>query len=154
MLKLPFWVLALENSIRWKCSMYLAVWSFSAICPAPHHSHIAVRHKFQPGEGAQVCEIQDNEFSCPTADASINATCDTERCPLQGPQMTPKELQLTVTGSAKLLCVSKKTEMYYICTKHKTELELIEFEKLTLFWTHSSILYCVNIWCVSFYLFW
>ena len=146
MLKLPFWVLALENSIRWKCSMYLAVWSFSAICPAPHHSHIAVRHKFQPGEGAQVCEIQDNEFSCPTADASINATCDTERCPLQGPQMAPKELQLT--GSAKVLCVSKKTEMYYICTKHKTELELIEFENNNWVWKVNPILdtFIIFIW--------
>ena len=31
---------------------------------------------FSPGDAAQVCEIKGNEFSCPTADASINATCD------------------------------------------------------------------------------
>merc|ERR550532_2698783 len=50
----------------------------------------------EPGEGAQVCEIEGNDFSCPTADASTNATCDTERCPLQGPPMAPiMELQLT-----------------------------------------------------------
>ena len=53
---------------------------------------------FFPGDAAQVCEIQGNEFSCPTADASINVTCDRERCPLQGPPMAPiMELQL-LTG--------------------------------------------------------
>ena len=89
-------------------------------------------HTFHPGEGAQVCEIQGNEFSCPTADASINATCDRERCPLQGPPMAPiMELQL-LTGSTEIyfkivLCIKKTERRYYICTKHKTELLLIEF---------------------------
>merc|ERR1719350_1753205 len=43
----------------------------------------------EPGDAAQVCEIEGNEFSCPTADASINVTCDRERCPLQGPPIAP-----------------------------------------------------------------
>ena len=56
---------------------------------------------FHPGDSAHVCEIEGNEFSCPTADVSINATCDKERCPLKGPPMAPiMELQL-LTGSAK-----------------------------------------------------
>ena len=56
---------------------------------------------FYPGDAAQVCEIQGNEFSCPTADASINATCDRERCPMQGPPMAPIMESQLMTGSTK-----------------------------------------------------
>jgi len=52
----------------------------------------------EPGEGAQVCEIEGNEFSCPTANASINAPCDRERCPLQGPPMAPIMESQLITG--------------------------------------------------------
>merc|ERR1719151_406906 len=65
-------------------------------CPAAQNTGQTCLFLGEPGEGAQVCEIQGNEFSCPTSDASINATCDTERCPLQGPPMAPiMELQMT-----------------------------------------------------------
>ena len=97
---------------------------------APHHSHITVRHKFHPGEGAQVCEIEDNEFSCPTADASINATCDRERCPLQGPSMAPI-MESQMTGSAKKDVKSRIQRC--IIFEPNTELVLIEFEKPTFF---------------------
>ena len=45
---------------------------------------------FYPGDTAQVCQRQGNEFTCPsTANASINVTCDQSRCPLQGRPMAP-----------------------------------------------------------------
>ena len=85
---------------------------------------------FYPGDAAQVCEIQGNEFSCPTADASINATCDTERCPLQGPPMAPI-LESQMTGSAKKYVKSRR--QICIIFEPNTELVLIEFEKPTFF---------------------
>ena len=94
-------------------------------------SHIMAWHKFHPGEGAQVCEIEGNEFSCPTADASINSTCDRERCPLKGPPMAPI-MESQITGSAKK-DVKSRIEERCIIFKPNTELVLIEFEKPTFF---------------------
>ena len=57
------------------------------------------KYTFYPGDTAQVCQSQDNnEFSCPTTDSSTNITCDTDRCPLEGPPMAPlMDLQI-LTG--------------------------------------------------------
>ena len=64
-----------------------------------------------PGDTAQVCEIESNEFICSTADPSINATCNRDRCPLQGPPMAAITEAQLLTGSAKkdvLFCVSRR----------------------------------------------
>ena len=45
--------------------------------------------RFYTGDSAEVCQSKGEEFSCPTAETSINATCDKARCPLQGPSMAP-----------------------------------------------------------------
>ena len=109
-------------SVLFSSKLYDHSWQFAML------HIIRASHKFHPGEGAQVCEIEGNEFSCPTADASINATCDTERCPLQGPPMAPI-MESQLTGSAKkdfkiVLCI-KKTEMKYIWTKHRPGIDWV-----------------------------
>ena len=69
---------------------------------------------FFPGDAAQVCEIEGNEFSCSTADASINATCDRERCPLQGPPMAPIMESQLLTGSAKKDLNQEERDVLYL----------------------------------------
>ena len=51
-----------------------------------------------PGNLAPVCERKGNEFSCPTGDSNINGTCDTSRCPLQGPPIAPVIMEPQPTG--------------------------------------------------------
>ena len=50
------------------------------------------------GDTAQVCQSEGEEFSCPTAEASFNATFDRTRCPLQGPPMAPVMESQLLTG--------------------------------------------------------
>ena len=59
--------------------------SFSTIHSPPDNFYVTLC----AGDSAQVCESQGEEFSCPTAEASTNLTCDRTRCPLQGPPMAP-----------------------------------------------------------------
>ena len=58
-------------------------------------------HTLYPGDSAEVCKSQGEEFTCSTADASINVTCDTSRCPLQGPPMAPIMESQLLTGWAE-----------------------------------------------------
>ena len=51
--------------------------------------------------GTKVCQSQGDEFTCSTADPSINATCDKARCPLQGTPMAPTKETQILTGCAK-----------------------------------------------------
>ena len=98
---------ALENSLCWYFLKEL-MHPFTAKL-YDHSQQFALLHivptsqsdTLHPGEGAQVCEIEGNEFSCPTANASINAPCDRERCPLQGPPIAPIMESQLMTGLAK-----------------------------------------------------
>ena len=51
--------------------------------------------------GTKVCQSQGDEFTCSTADPSINATCDKARCPLQGTPMAPTKETQILTGCAE-----------------------------------------------------
>ena len=77
--------------------MIILKFSFSTIHSPPDNFYIT-EHTFNAGDSAQVCQSEGEEFSCPTAEASINLTCDRTRCPLQGPPMAPIMESQPLTG--------------------------------------------------------
>ena len=117
------WSILKQNSF-----MIILKFSFSTIHSPPDYFHIT-EHIFNEGDSAQVCQSQGKDFSCPTAEALINATCDRTRCPLQGPPMAPvMESQLS-TGWSGFGCKeptinSEKDYIQYMqcnnCTAHFT----------------------------------
>ena len=73
---------------------FLRKFSLSTIHSPPDNFYIAL----YAGDSTQVCQSEGEEFSCPTAEALINATCDRARCPLQGPSMAPVMESQLLTG--------------------------------------------------------
>ena len=141
---IPFhWSWEVQNSCICNCSSLrrpsssLAEWIVENVWLWSFEASQLTGHTFFPGDSSQVCKVQGEEFTCSTADDSINVTCDTSRCPLQGPPMAPIMESQLLTGWAEK-CFN------FFCKKRK-ELKLNGFE------SHPFLSKCVDITILTYY---